>query len=46
MIAINSFSYIMDERTTKNKLKDGSLEVEVVYEVFKDTSKYISPEQV
>lgn len=46
MIAINSFSYIMDERTTKNKLKDGSLEVEVVYEVFKDTSKYISPELI
>lgn len=46
MIAINAFTCIMDERTTKNKLKDGSLEVEVVYEVFKDTSKYISPELI
>lgn len=46
MIAINSFSYIMDERTTKNTLKNSSLEVEVVYEVFKDTSKYMSPELI
>lgn len=46
MIAINDFTYIMDERTTKNKLKSSSLEVEVIYEVFKDTSKYISPELI
>ena len=43
MINVINCDVIMEEHSAKNKLKNSNQDVEIIYEVFKDTSKYISP---
>lgn len=40
------YSSIMTECTSRNKLKTGNMKVDVVYNVFKNTQRYISPELI
>lgn len=42
MINVISCNEIMEEHSAKNKLKNGDMEIEIVYEVFKDTNKFVS----
>lgn len=44
MTKFNQYSVIMEKVSGTNKLKDSNREVEVIYDVFKDTCKYMSPE--
>lgn len=42
MIKGNNYNSIMEEHKAKNKLKGSDIKVDVVYEVFKDTGKFVS----
>lgn len=44
MVKFNTYSAIMEEKSAYNKLKDGNKKVEIIYDVFKDTNRYMSPE--
>jgi|GEM_PF-3818864 len=42
MIEVINFETIMEQHEAKNKLKDSEVEVTTIYDVFKDTDRYVS----